>query len=129
MSLMPASAQLRGQPLTASLTLCGAPHAEQHLLQLDAHLHRALRAEAAMLGADAGLHGADALAVGVAGDHARRAEVGPDLGQVFLLDAEQVDARAAGHLHRRHLVFLGDVGDGAQLGRRGQPPHMRGTTE
>jgi hypothetical protein len=25
MSLMPASAQLRGQPLTASLTLCGEP--------------------------------------------------------------------------------------------------------
>jgi hypothetical protein len=46
-----------------------------------------------MLGADAGLHGADALAVGVAGDHARRAQVGfQTLGQVFLPDAEQVDA-------------------------------------
>ena len=62
---MPASAQLRGQPETASLTLCGV-HVEQHLLELDAHVHRELRAEAAMLGTDAGLHGADRLAVGVA---------------------------------------------------------------
>jgi hypothetical protein len=85
-----------------------------------------LRAEAAVLGADAGLHGADALAVGVAGDHAGRAQIGPHPGQVVLLDAEQVDARAAGHLHRRHLVLVGDVGDGAQLGRRGQAaPHAR----
>jgi hypothetical protein len=82
-----------------------------------------------MLGADAGLHGADALAVGVAGNHARRAEVGPDPGQVFLPDAEQVDARAAGHLHRRHLVLLGDVGDARSSAGVVRPPHMRGTTE
>jgi hypothetical protein len=93
------------------------------LLELDAHVHRQLRAEAAMLGADAGLDGADRLAVGVPGWHV---EILPDADQVFLADAEQVDALAAGHLDRRHLVLLGDVGDAPQLGRGGQPtPHPR----
>jgi hypothetical protein len=61
------------------LDLVRRVHVEQHLLQLDAHVHRELRAEAAVLGADAGLHGADRLAVGVAGDHAGGVEVGPHL--------------------------------------------------
>ena len=108
------------------LDLVRRVHVEQHLFQLDAHGHRQLRAEAAVLGADAGLHGTDRLAVGVAGNHAGGVEVGPHLRQVFLLHPKQVDALAAGHLDGRHVVLLGGVGDGAQFGRRRQPaPHAR----
>src|SRR5574343_389350 len=108
------------------LDLVRRVHVEQHLLQLDAHRHGQLRAEAAVLGADAGLHGADRLAVGVAGDHACSVEVRPHGRQVFLLDAKQVDALAAGDLDGRHVVFFGRIGDGAQFGRRRQAaPHAR----
>jgi hypothetical protein len=65
----------------------------------------------------------------VARHHAGLGEIGPHGGQVFLLHAEQVDALAAGDLDGGHLVFLGGVGDGAQLGGVVRPPHMRGTTE
>ena len=117
-SLIVASAQLRGQPETASLTLCGRPRPPAHLLELDAEPGRILRAEAAPFGADAGLHRAQRLAVGVAGDEPGGVEVGPDRRQVLLLDAEQVDALAAGDLDGRDVEFLGDVGDRAQFARR-----------
>ena len=74
-----------------------------------------LGAEAAPVGAHAGLHRAQALGVGVARDQARRVQVGPDAGQVLLLHAEQIDALAAGDLDRRDLELLDRVGDGAQL--------------
>jgi hypothetical protein len=62
--------------------------------------------------------------------HARTVELRPHGRQVFLLDAQQVDALAAGDLDRRNLELVGDVGDGAQLVRAWSwPPHMRGTTE
>ena len=76
--------------------------------------------------ADAGLHRAQALGVGVAGHHAGLVQVGPDRGQILLLDAEQVDALAAGDLDGRDLELVGDVGDGAQFARRGDAaPHAR----
>ncbi len=57
-------------------------------------------------------------------------EIGPHAGQVLLGDAQHVDALAAGDLHRRDLVLVDDVGDGAQFAWRWSwPPHMRGTTE
>ena len=51
----------------------------------------------------------------------------PDGGQICsLLHAEQVDALAAGHLHRRDVELVDHVGDGAQFGRRGHAaPHAR----
>jgi hypothetical protein len=49
--------------------------------------------------------------------------------QILAPDTQQVDALPAGDLHRGHLVFLGGVGDGAQLAGLVIPPHMRGTTE
>ena len=54
------------------------PRAPQEFLQLDAEAGRILRAEAAPVRADAGLHRAQALGVGGAGDEARGVEVGPD---------------------------------------------------
>ena len=126
MSFTVASAQLRGQPETASFTLRRRPRAAQIALELDAEAGRILRAEPAPLAADAGLHRAQALGVGLAGDQARGVELRPHRRQVFLPDAEQVDALAAGDLDGRNLELVGDVGDGAQLVRRRQAaPHAR----
>ena len=82
-------------------------------LELDAHGGGILRPEPAEVGADAGLHHAHALGIGLAGRHV---EIGPDLRQIFLLHAEQVDALAAGDLHHRHVVLVRHVGDAPQLG-------------
>jgi hypothetical protein len=54
----------------------------------------------------------------MARDEAGRAEIAPDVRQVFFLYAEQVDALAARDLDGRHGVLFGDVGDRAQLLRR-----------
>jgi hypothetical protein len=53
----------------------------------------------------------------------------PHAGQVFLLDAQQVDALTAGDLDGRHIVLLGHVGDARSSAGVVTPPHMRGTTE
>src|SRR5690606_7098064 len=66
------------------LHLVRRPHVEQHLFQIDTHAGRVLRAEAAELAADAGLHGANAFAVSVA---ARHVQLAPDGGQIVLLHA------------------------------------------
>src|SRR5690606_560996 len=50
----------------------------------------------------------------------------PDRGQILLAHAEQVDARAAGHLDRRNLVTIDDVGDPTQFRSiRLAAPHPR----
>ena len=64
-SLQVASAQLRGQPETASFTLAGVHEPHRNFSSLIAEAGRILRAEAAPFGADAGLHRAQRLAVGV----------------------------------------------------------------
>src|SRR6185312_3990252 len=108
------------------LDLGRGPRAPHELLQPHAQASGDLGAEAAPLRADAGLHGAQALGVGVAGDHAGGVEVGPHLGQVVLADAEQVDALAAGDLDGGDVELLHHVGDGAQFGGGGDPaPHAR----
>ena len=58
----------------------------------------------------------------------------PSSSQIFgrssLRDAEQVEPLAAGDLDQRDLVLLGDVGDPAQLGRRGDAAvHARDDAE
>ena len=108
------------------LDLGRRPRAPHELLDPDAEAGRILRAEAAPVGADAGLHRAQALGVGVAGDEAGLAEIGPDGRQVLLPDAQHVDALAAGDLDGRDVELVDDVGDGAQLLRRGHAaPHAR----
>src|SRR5690606_34359819 len=105
------------------LDLVRAPHIGQHRFQVDAHLRAVLGAEAAELAAHAGLHRADRLAVGVARLHP---EVAPDIDQVLLAHAQQVDALAAGDLDHRHRVLVGDIGDAAQLGGVGHAAlHLR----
>src|SRR5262249_53142365 len=80
-------------------------------------------AEAAPFAAHAGLHRAQRLRVRVAGGHA---EVLPDIAQVLLLHAQQVDALAAGDLYGGDPVLVYHVGDAAQLGGRGlAAPHAR----
>src|SRR5690606_68859 len=87
-------------------------------LEPDAEPGRVLRTEAAPFLPDAGLHRAQRLAVSVAGHETRGAQVAPDLRQILLLHAEQIDSLAAGDLHRRHRVFLRDLRDRLQLARR-----------
>src|SRR6266568_7321228 len=102
------------------------PRAPAHLLDLDAEPGRILGPKAAPFAADAGLHGAQALGVGMARDQTGVIEVGPDRRQLLLLDAEHVDALPAGDLNRRHLVLFDGIGNCAQLARIGQAaPHPR----
>ena len=125
-SLQVASAQLRGQPETASFTLAGVHEPHRNFSSLIAEAGRILRAEPAPVGADAGLHRAQRLAVGRAGDEAGGVEVGPDGGKLLLAHAEQVDPLPAGDLHRRDGEFVDDVGDGAQFRGAGHAaPHAR----
>ena len=68
------------------------------VLELDREAHAVLHAVAAPGGADAGLHRAQRLAVGVAGFEAGVDQLAPDQRQLVHLRAEQVDALAAGDL-------------------------------
>ncbi len=98
-------------------------HAPGGALQPLAQRRAVLRAEAAPFAADAGLHRAQRLGVGMAAGHA---DVGPHGLQVFLFHAQQVDALAAGHFHHGDVVFVHGIGDAAQLGGRGlAAPHAR----
>ena len=102
------------------------PGAAEQPLHLDAEAHRILRAEAAPVGADAGLHRAQALGVGKARDEAGGVELRPHGRQVFLLHAEQIDALPARDLDSGNAEAIGDIGDGAQFVGRGEPaPHAR----
>jgi hypothetical protein len=50
----------------------------------------------------------------------------PDVRKLFLSHTEQIDALAAGDLHRGDLKLVHHVGDRAQLGGRGRAaPHAR----
>src|SRR5262249_3441247 len=80
--------------------------------QFDAGFCGVLHAEAAEIGADAGLHHANAFGISLA---ARHAEVGPNFGEIRFFYAEKIDALTAGHFDHRHVVFFGDVGDAAKL--------------
>ena len=106
-----ARAARRGQ-----LELAGAVEATEAPFDLGRQLHAVAEPEPAEVGADAALAGPVALAPGVAGRHV---EVFPDRGQLVLRDADEVDALTAGELDQRDGVLLGDVGDPAQLGGRG----------
>ena len=108
------------------LDLRRRPRAPEKLLQLDPEPGRILRAEPAPFRADAGLHRAQSLAIGVTRDHAGLVEIAPYRRQVFLLDAQKVDALPARHLHGRDLELVRDIGNRAQLARRRHAaPHAR----
>ena len=93
-------------------------HFPERLFEIDAHLGGILHAEAAPLGTHASLHRAQCLGIGMTGWHV---EVLPNLGQILLVHAKQIDALPAGDLHRRNSVFVHHVGDAAQIARRGDP--------
>ena len=57
-------------------------------------------------------------------------QIGPDRGEVFALDAQKVDPLAAGDVDGGDVVFLGRIGNRAQLVRGGHPaPHPRHDAE
>src|SRR5690606_28248348 len=92
--------------------LMRAAHAEKGLLKGYAHGSRILCAESAELLAHAGLYGTQILSIGVAGGHV---EFLPDMRQVVLSHSQQVDALPARNLDHGNLIFLGNVGNAAQL--------------
>ena len=96
------------QPETAALILCGARMPLVALLDADGEADGVLHAVAAPGRADAALHGAQRLAVGVAALEAGGDQLFPDVGQLLDLGAEQIDALAAGDLGVE-AVLLGDL--------------------
>jgi len=42
-------------------------------------------------------------------------QIGPNTRKIVLFNPEQVDPLAAGDLHHRHRVFLGDIRDTAKF--------------
>src|SRR5262249_15356661 len=85
-------------------------------LHLDAGADRILHAEAAEVGAHAGLHHAHALGIGLTRWHS---QIGPYFWQVRFIDTQQIDALASRDFHHTHVVFVGDISDAAQFFRRG----------
>ena len=98
----------------AHLQFVRAAQAAVAQLQRDREGDGVLHPEAAPGGADAGLHGAQALAVGLAGLEAGVHQFLPDVRELLQPGAEHVDPLAAGDLGVE-AVLLGDGGDHAEL--------------
>ena len=113
-SLLRASAHSRAQPLTPPLSLCGAAEPAVAQLERDREADAVLHAEAAPGRADARLHRAQRLAVGVAGLEAGVDEPPPDRGQLLHPGAEEVDPLAAGDLGVE-VEVAGDLADHDEL--------------
>src|SRR3546814_18995619 len=123
-TLFPYTTLFRSVPRPAGarqLHLVRRPAARGEFLELDAESGGILGPETAPFAADAGFHRPERLAIGMARDHAGRVKIGPDAGQVFLLHAEQIDALAAGHLDGGDIVFIRNIGAGAQFLGTGPP--------
>jgi hypothetical protein len=112
----------------AELDLVRRAQALVAVFQRDREADAVAHAVAAPGRADAGLHGAQRLAVGVAGLEAGGDQLFPDRRQLVHARAEQVDPLAAGDLGVQ-AVFLGDHADRDQAVGVTSPPGMRGTTE
>ena len=92
-------------------------------LEFNASARRVLHAEAAEISTDARLYHAHAFRVRLSRSHT---EVRPNFRQIGFLDAQQIDALAAGNFHHRHVIFVRNIGDAAQLlRRRHSAPHAR----
>ena len=95
------------------------------ILEIDRETDAVLHAVAAPGGADAALHRAQRLAVGVAGFHAGIDELLPDQRQLVHLRAEQVDALAAGDLGVQAVLLRHLADDDELLGRDLATRHAR----
>src|SRR5262245_36278326 len=90
------------------------------IFQFDRETDAVLHAVAAPRRTDAGLHGAQCLAVGMARFETGRDEFLPDERQLMHLSAEEVDALTAGYLGVETESF-GDLSDGNEFFRRNFP--------
>ena len=105
---------LPGAARHGELDLVRRPQAPVAQLEVDGELHRVLHAVAAPHRADARLHRAHGLAVGVAGLEAGGDEPRPDRRELLDPGAEEVDALAAGDL-RVEVEVAGDLADDDEL--------------
>ena len=105
---------LAGAARDAELDLVRRPQPAVAVLEVDGHPDGVLHAVAAPRRADARLHGAQRLAVGLSRLHADVDEALPDRGQLLDAGAEEVDALAAGDLDVEAEV-LGDLADRDEL--------------
>ncbi|EKT80631.1 cellobiohydrolase A [Rhodococcus opacus M213] len=103
-----------GAARDTELDLVRGPQAAVSVLQVDRHTDGVLHAVSAPGGSDAALHGAQRLAVGLTGLHARVDETLPDRGQLLDAGAEQVDALTAGDL-RVQAEVAGHLADDDEL--------------
>src|SRR5690606_11763080 len=104
---------LAGAAGDAELDLVRRAQALVAVLQGQGHADAVVHAVAAPGAAHAGLHGAQALAVGVAGLEAGLDQLGPDIRLVVQLAADHADALAAGDLGVE-AVLLGHLPDGEE---------------
>src|SRR5690606_14871734 len=103
--------RLRAVPRAARYSHLDLPRRFQPfeaLLHFDAEVCALAQSETAELASDARLHRAHGLGVGVAGAHP---QVAPDVRQLILAEAEQVDTLTSGDLHHRNTVFIGHLGN------------------
>src|SRR5262249_10124680 len=92
-------------------------------LDLNAECSAVANAESAKFRTYAGLACSEGFRVGVSRGHF---QIPPYAREVFLFDAEQINALTAGDLDHWHVVFVGHIGDAAQLlGRRHAAVHAR----
>ncbi len=97
-----------------------------HLLGLDAQPRRILRAEPAPFRSNAGFNSPQRLGIGMAADHTCSVQIGPDSGQILLLDAEDIEPLAASHLHHTRPELIDHIGNSPQFTRIGDAaPHAR----
>ena len=129
MSLQVASAQLRGQPETASFTLAGVhdPHMNFSSLMpspVESCVPKRHHSEPTQVFTVRKPFG-----IGRTRHHAGRIEIRPDGRQVFFLHAKQIDALAACTLHGGNLNLSATSAMARSSLALVMPPHMRGTTE
>ena len=109
-----------GTPGNGELELVRGTQALVAILDVDGHANAVEDAVATPSAADAGLHGAHRLAVGVAGLEAGVDQLAPNQRQFVYLGTEEIDALAASDLGVK-IVLLGHLPEGNELVRRDLP--------
>ena len=85
------------------------PGAPCHSFQRNTHRCRILSTKAAPFRSDTGFYCTQRFAISVAGNHPRRIQISPDVGELLFRNAQHVDTLPAGNLHSRNSVFINNI--------------------